>query len=98
MKLSDYDEVTELVKTLNRINSAIKELERNRKRGDNSDYWGNLSLLLSESGEIVDLRGCYVLCEVMKATENILYRKRLEILSSLEGYGVDTENGHVLEN
>jgi len=104
MKLSNYDNITKVIKALKRVNDAIAEakamVDRNLDKPDSGGVEGILKIgyechlhkYSDSSGDGVDMGGCYVAVEMAQAAVKILQVKSGELESWLVDVGVDPFN------
>lgn len=87
MKLTDFKEVEKLYSQLKKINDALTRVQSwDSVSGD--EYWCYLNKHRDGSGFSVDMTGCDVMSEMVKATNTVLSKKRMEVEALLTDLGV----------
>lgn len=87
MKLSDFDKIEKLVSQRTKLIEAMEQCSEFEEYDKND--WGNISVHKDGSGASVNLIGCGVLYNVVKATKVELGKKKEEVESTLYNLGVE---------
>jgi len=91
MKLIDFEKVQKLIK---QRNNCLKALDQCANfiadiEIEGSEYLGKVNKYSDGSGASIDLDGCHVIMDVVKATREILVKKVDEVDSQLKELGVE---------
>ena len=100
MKINDFDQVKNLIAQLDKINSIIKECDIAREKLREKEalgvesLWGCLSQRSDGSGISINLTGCYVFPDMINATQEVLIKRRGEVIRLLRRLGVEVEEDY----
>lgn len=96
MHVDNFEEVSNLLTIIKQLNKAYSQTFKFIDGRDESGYSMNISKHSDGSGNRVDLTGCMVAKEVIKAVQREIENKFESVVAELESFGVDC-SGLVLD-